>query len=557
MKKKYDLSILIPARNEEFLSLTVKDILKNKRGNTEIIVGLDGNWAKPHIEDNPDVTIFYSPVSLGQRGMGNQLCRLSNAHYIAKVDAHCAFDEGFDIKMLEAFKKTGDNVVMLPIMRNLHVFDWVCEKCGYRMYQGPTPDKCPKCGGNMKKEIVWHAKESPQSISYCFDTEPHFQYFKEYAKRDKYKKDLKETGLTETMSIQGSFFMMSRKKYWELNIDDENFGSWGSQGIQVACSFWLSGGKVLVNHNTWYAHLFRTKGDFSFPYPQSGRQVQHAKSYAKDLFFNGKYKKQIYPLSWLLKHFYPVRGWTDKDIKAQEQRDKNNSRFKNINIIDRNKLTKEIIFYTDNQLNLKIAHKVQDQLRKISKEKNIPIISVSLKPMEHFGNKNIFVPLPRSKFAYFTQILMGLENSKADIVFMAEHDVLYSPTHFDFIPERDDKFYYDLNWWRIRAGNSKARHWDANQVSMICANRKLLLNYYRNKIIEIEKTGFGRSYEPGGRDKNLYENWWAKEASIDIRHQGTMTRDKLSPADFRDKSTCINWQECDIINIKGWDNLKL
>jgi hypothetical protein len=37
-----DISILIPSRNEMFLKNTVEDILKNKRGNIEIIVGLDG-----------------------------------------------------------------------------------------------------------------------------------------------------------------------------------------------------------------------------------------------------------------------------------------------------------------------------------------------------------------------------------------------------------------------------------------------------------------------------------------------------------------------------------
>ena len=47
-----DLSILIPARNEQFLKNTVEDILKNKRGNTEIIVGLDGEWADPPIQDH-------------------------------------------------------------------------------------------------------------------------------------------------------------------------------------------------------------------------------------------------------------------------------------------------------------------------------------------------------------------------------------------------------------------------------------------------------------------------------------------------------------------------
>jgi glycosyltransferase involved in cell wall biosynthesis len=41
-----ELSILIPARNEEWLSQTVDDLLKNIEADTEILVGLDGAWAE-------------------------------------------------------------------------------------------------------------------------------------------------------------------------------------------------------------------------------------------------------------------------------------------------------------------------------------------------------------------------------------------------------------------------------------------------------------------------------------------------------------------------------
>jgi hypothetical protein len=109
--------------------------------------------------------------------------------------------------------------------------------------------------------------------------------------------------------------MLTRDKYWELNICDEEFGSWGSQGIEVACKTWLSGGRVICNHKTWYAHMFRTQKDFSFPYAQSGSKVQSAKKYAKDLFFNNKFDKAIHPLSWLVEKFWPVPGWDDKALK--------------------------------------------------------------------------------------------------------------------------------------------------------------------------------------------------------------------------------------------------
>jgi hypothetical protein len=303
--------VIIPSRNEEFLRETVADILKNKRGETEIIVGLDGKWSDPPFPYHPDVTVVYYPESIGQRAMTNQCVKLSRAKYVIKVDAHCAFDEGFDIKMFEAFNEVGDNVVMAPGMRNLWVYDWKCYTCGLRVYQ----DKKPICPPNkrhaeevpMRKKMLWIAKTNPFSTAYCFDPEPHFQYH-----GDQKKKQVGD--IVETMSLQGSCFMCTKEKYQELNVCDEVFGSWGSQGLEVACKFWLSGGRVLVNRKTWYAHMFRTKPEFSFPYELSGRQVEHAKRLAKDLFFNNKWPKAIYPLSWLVERFAPVPGWTPEKI---------------------------------------------------------------------------------------------------------------------------------------------------------------------------------------------------------------------------------------------------
>jgi len=317
-----DLSIVIPARNEMFLKQTIEDILKHKKGNTEIIVGLDGAWADPVLPQYDDLNVIYEPVSIGQRAMTNQCVRFAQGKYIMKVDAHCSFDDGFDVKMIEGFKQVGDNVTMVPVMRNLHVFDWKCYKCGWKTYQGKTPEKCPECGATgkyIRRKIRWVGKSNPQSTSYCFDSEPHFQYFKEWTKTDTYKEQLK-TGFTETMSLQGSCFMVTKDKYWELNLSDEQFGSWGSQGIEVACKTWLSGMRVLVNHSTWYAHLFRTQGgDFSFPYPQSISQVQNAKKRAKDIFFNNKWVKQEKPLLWLIEKFWPVKGWTDEDLQKLKE----------------------------------------------------------------------------------------------------------------------------------------------------------------------------------------------------------------------------------------------
>lgn len=319
------LSILIPSRNEMFLKNTIEDILAHKEADIEIIVLFDGKWADPAITQDECVNIIYVPEAIGQRAGTNLACKLANGKYVMKVDAHCSFDQGFDRKMIEFMEQVGNDVTAVPIMRNLWAFDWKCYHCGWKKYQGPTPTECEQCGKSdrLRRKIIWVGKHNPQSTSYCFDSEPHFQYFEDWKHRPQYEKDKKEKGYTETMSLQGSCFMCTREKYWELNLCDEEFGSWGNQGIEVAAKTWLSGGRVLCNHKTWYAHMFRTQGgDFSFPYEQKGREVQKTKNKVKDLFFNNKWDKQIYPLSWLIERFAPVSGWTDEQIKEVSHLDK-------------------------------------------------------------------------------------------------------------------------------------------------------------------------------------------------------------------------------------------
>ncbi len=326
----YELSILIPSRNEMFLSRTIEDILANIEADTEVIAVLDGAWANPAIPQHERVNVIYLQQSIGQRAATNLACKLSRAKYVMKLDAHCSFDKGFDRKMLEAFEKSGDDVTMAPIMRNLWAFDWKCYHCGWKKYQGPTPKTCGQCGKSdrIKRKMLWIGKRNPQSTSYCFDSTPHFQYFEDWKHRPQYDKDKKEKGLTETMSLQGSCWMLTRDRYWELEICDERFGGWGSQGIEVAVKSWLSGGRVLVNHNTWYGHMFRTQGgDFGFPYPISGKDQKKAQTYARDLFFNNNWPKQVRPLSWLLEKFWPVRGWTDEDLAKLKN---NTFRFKDV-----------------------------------------------------------------------------------------------------------------------------------------------------------------------------------------------------------------------------------
>lgn len=327
-----DLSILIPSRNEMFLVKTIENILENIEADTEIIAVLDGAWSDPVIPQHERVNVVYVPESVGQRGAGDLAARLAKGKYVMKCDAHCAFDKGFDRKMIEFFQKVGDNVTAVPIMKNLHAFDWKCMTCGKKTYQGPTPTKCqevnykgtgqPCTGTKFKRKIIFQPRKGVNSTAYCFDNEPHFQYFKDYKLRPEYIEGKKE-GVTETMSLQGSCYMSTLENYWKWDLGGESLGNWGNQGMQVACATWLSGGRVLVNHNTWYAHMFRTQGgDFGFPWQADGNDMKKTKENVKSLFYDRKHPTQIHPVSWLLEKFWPVPGWSEEDLKRLKEQEK-------------------------------------------------------------------------------------------------------------------------------------------------------------------------------------------------------------------------------------------
>lgn len=297
------LSFLIPARNEQFLAQTVQDLLEHTSDESDIIVGLDGAWADPVIVDHPRVKIYHVSEAIGQRAMTNRLARLSDAKYVCKVDAHCSFDQDWDTKMLRAFEEVGDNVTMVSIMRNLYAFDWVCPD-GHRHYQDKG-NTC-ECGKSMSQDIIWKAKDRPNSTSYRFDKNLEFNYWNDY-------KAKQEGDLVETLSLQGSCFMLTKEKYFELDICDETWGSWGGQGAEVALKTWLSGGRVVVNRRTWYAHMFRTKqsNGFGFPYPNPWAEQQKAKGSLKDTFLEDKWSLAKMTLRDLLDKFAPVPDWDD------------------------------------------------------------------------------------------------------------------------------------------------------------------------------------------------------------------------------------------------------
>ena len=254
-------------------------------------------------------------------------------------------------------------------------------------------------------------------------------------------------------------------------------------------------------------------------------------------------------------------------------------------------LTKGAIFYTDNRLDPKIAKRVQDNLKKVSKAKGISIVCSSLKKMT-FGDKNIWFPsLKRGNVTMFKQILAALENSTADIIFHCEHDVLYPPSHFDFTPPKKKQYYYNEHVWKMEVGDKTAMRHYCNQTSGLCAYRETLLTHYEKRVAMCEEyfdeqggnrgvpvmhDGYKKSmgYEPGkyltiheegtpyqhahyikGRiDEINSTSWRSKVPLVDIKHNLCLTAAYWKLTVYRNKTFLPGYKISK--TIPGWGKVK-
>jgi hypothetical protein len=291
------------------------------------------------------------------------------------------------------------------------------------------------------------------------------------------------------------------------------------------------------------------------------------------MFFHDEWPLQVRPLSWLLEHFKPVPGWHDSnDGGALAEVYESGQIWGKTHFyigdvvpavpgLEKANPVKGAIYYTDSKLDPAIAIPVRTQLKRAARD--MPIVTAALGHTRlDLGVKNIIFPkLKRGHLAMFHQILAALIHSPADVVFFCEHDVLYHPSHFDFTPPRADTFYYDGNVWLVRIPDGHALYYEHRSLSQMCCYRELAIAHYQKKIARVEanggqydaKMGFEpgtRGTHAGGIDDSPCGDWRAAEPSLDLRHDGNLTRSRWSKDKFRDQKYTAGWTEAS--DVPGW-----
>ena len=219
-------------------------------------------------------------------------------------------------------------------------------------------------------------------------------------------------------------------------------------------------------------------------------------------------------------------------------------------------MTKGIVYYTNNVLDEKIFLACQAQLKRCMQVWKFPIVSVSQMPI-NFGQNFVMGKLERSVLSIYKQMLKGIEECKTDVIFFAEHDVLYHPSHFDFTPEREDHFYYNRNEWHVDSTSGRTVFYLHNNTTELSALRKPLMAHIKRAIetnTDRFHTRWGvappRGIPPEEQRKKHYSTYMSKFPNIDIRHPDTLSRSRMTKEEFRNEHGRKGWKESD--GVPSW-----
>jgi hypothetical protein len=229
----------------------------------------------------------------GMRASINAGVRISKGEYLLIIDEQCMVDQGYDVKLAS---ECGDNWVVIPRRKRLDAENWVLIQDGrpdidYMQvdypYQRPYDKTCGLHGAEWKR---------PERADILID---------------------------DTPTMQGSCYFMTRK-HWDNVVgplDDVNYGTFTQEAQEVSFKTWLSGGRVVVNKKTWYAHLHKGKRGkgYGFSNEQYKRHLEgteRGRVYCIKYWMNTK----DYPLDfkWYINEKFPNSpGWEDWEARIK------------------------------------------------------------------------------------------------------------------------------------------------------------------------------------------------------------------------------------------------
>jgi len=258
------ITVIIPSRNEPYLSKTIQDLLSKATGDIQVIAILDGYWPPiKEIVNDPRVVYVHFPIAKGMRNAINQGVSIAKYDYILKTDAHCLFDpDEFDVELKLVCE---DNMIVVPRRYRLDPVKW-------EITNGRLPVDYEYIDSSDLHGVRWEEKAI----------------------------ECRDVFIDDIISAQGSCWFMKKDFFNKLGgLDDENYGTFFLEFQELAFKAWTHGGRVVVDKNTWYAHWHKTEGrGYSVGASQREKAVKFIQGWRK----NRKWRR-------IIDKFMPMPTW--------------------------------------------------------------------------------------------------------------------------------------------------------------------------------------------------------------------------------------------------------
>ena len=276
------VSIVIPSRTERFLNETIKDVLANATGDIEIFPVLDGYAFPTDIEIIKDPRVKYLVIPengwMQKRQAVNAAVSISQGKYVMSLDAHCLVAKGFDEVLV---RDCEENMVMIPRRYKLEPLTWTTKN---------------HLDGSL-----------PVDYEYWIYNECVVNHFLKPYRWDERALLRKDLMIDDTLTMQASCWFMHKTWYEKRGfMRVEGYTGWGNEDVEIAMETHTNGGRVVVNKNTYYAHLYKG-ADFGRMYKSNFAQWKLTKAYGYQHWAVDRKKDFLE----VLKRFAPLPNWPE------------------------------------------------------------------------------------------------------------------------------------------------------------------------------------------------------------------------------------------------------
>lgn len=275
------VSVILPARREPYLRPTVVDVLRQARGDVEVIAILDGWWPDPPLPDDPRLKVLHWGSARGLRPGLNAAVEVATGAYIMKLDAHCAVSEGFDVVLAGSCPDDG---LVVPEKYSLCVEDWsrFREPWHYFWLTYPWWPELPP------GEPGLHDKAYGPDVN---------------AERA-------DRLVDETLSYQGSCWMIPRALYQRWGGMDAAHYYYAQEPQELGLKAWCSGGSVQIDKRAWYAHLHKGR-THRREFARIKRPWKEAIAWSARYWWEDRWPERTRSFRDVIERFLPMPTWPD------------------------------------------------------------------------------------------------------------------------------------------------------------------------------------------------------------------------------------------------------